>query len=142
VITSHSQGRINILRNAITDLLPDCLEKFFGHVYHAISPIKQFEKEDSQMSFPPEYNQQFCGAIGLTVSSDIYKITAEVGYWLGESNWKPAITTILVRLITHYALNDHEFLRGLTGLFEFPVGSMKGLTKSRYTKEAFLENQF
>ncbi len=101
----------------------------------AISFIKQTQKEDPQMSFAIEYDQQFCGAIGLTGQSDVYKRTAEIGYWLGEPYWNKGIATLSVKLLTDYALNELQFIRVHTGVFEYNVGSMKVLTKNGYTKD-------
>src|SRR5688572_3675664 len=38
-------------------------------------------------------NDQPAGGIGLTPGSDIHRISAEIGYWLGESFWGRGIAT-------------------------------------------------
>ena len=43
------------------------------------------KRENPQMSFAIEYNKQLCGMVGLLGQSDVYKKTAEIGYWIGES---------------------------------------------------------
>jgi RimJ/RimL family protein N-acetyltransferase len=101
----------------------------------AISFIRQTQEESPQMSFAIEYDQQFCGAIGLIGQSDVYKKTAEIGYWLGEPYWNKGIATRSVKLVTDYALNELPFIRVHTGVFDYNVGSMKVLIKNGYAKD-------
>ena len=101
----------------------------------AISFIRQTQEESPQTSFAIEYDQQFCGAIGLIGQSDVYKKTAEIGYWLGEPYWNKGIATLSVKLVTDYALIELQFIRVHTGVFDYNVGSMKVLMKNGYTKD-------
>jgi RimJ/RimL family protein N-acetyltransferase len=101
----------------------------------AVFFIRQTQKENPQMSFAIEFDQQFCGAIGLIGQSDVYKKTAELGYWLGEKYWNKGLATVSVKLITDYAINELDFIRVHTGVFEYNAGSMRVLIKNGYTKD-------
>ena len=43
------------------------------------------------------------GGIGLILNSDVYVMSAEIGYWLGEAYWGKGIGTEAVRLMVEYA---------------------------------------
>ena len=92
-------------------------------------------QESIPMTFAIEYLGQFCGVIGLTGLSDVYKKTAEIGYWIGEPFWNKGIATTAVKLITSYGLQSLDFVRIHTGVFEYNIGSMRALEKNGYAKE-------
>lgn len=87
------------------------------------------------MSFAIEYNKQFCGMVGLLGQSDVYKKTAEIGYWIGEPYWNKGIATVAVKLLTVYGFDQLDVIRIHAGIFEYNIGSMKVLTKNGYEKE-------
>lgn len=93
------------------------------------------QNENPQTTFAIESGKQFCGVIGLIAQSDVYKKTAEIGYWLGEPYWNKGIATTAVRLITDYGFHQLGFIRIHTGVFEYNIGSMKVLTKNGYQKD-------
>lgn len=97
--------------------------------------IKLTQNDNPQMTFAIEYDNQFCGVIGLVKQSDVYKRTAEIGYWIGEPYWNKGIATVAVKLITEYGFNTLDLIRIHTGVFEYNIGSMKVLTKNGYTKD-------
>jgi [ribosomal protein S5]-alanine N-acetyltransferase len=101
----------------------------------AASFISLTIQETIPMTFAIEYQGQFCGVIGITAQSDVYKKTAEIGYWIGEPFWKKGIATIAVKLITNYGLQTLDYIRIHTGVFEYNVGSMRVLEKNGYTKD-------
>jgi ribosomal-protein-alanine N-acetyltransferase len=97
--------------------------------------IKLTQQENPQMSFAIEFDKQLCGVIGLIGQRDVYKKTAEIGYWLGEPFWNKGIATRAVKLLTEYGFNQLDFIRIHTGVFEYNVGSMQVLTKNGYEKD-------
>lgn len=120
----------------------DNLRDLMPHPYtadNAIFFIKLAKQEDPQMTFAIEYNGQFCGVIGLTGQQDVYKKTAEIGYWIGEPFWNKGIATEAVNLITDYGLNQLDLIRIHTGIFEYNLSSMKVLEKCGYKKEGVFE---
>jgi RimJ/RimL family protein N-acetyltransferase len=91
--------------------------------------------ESPQVSFSIEYDGAFCGMIGLTPQQDVYRKTAEIGYWLGEPFWNKGIVTKAVKLITAYGFDELGFMRIHTGIFEYNIGSMRVLEKNGYAKD-------
>src|SRR5438045_3512340 len=45
------------------------------------------------------------GGIHLTVGTDIDRICAELGYWIGEEFWGRGIATAAIQLVTPHALS-------------------------------------
>ena len=95
--------------------------------------------EKPQVSFAIEYEGAFCGMIGLTPQTDVYRLTAEIGYWLGEPFWNKGIVTKAVAMITDYGFNELGFIRIHTGIFEYNIASMKVLEKNGYKKDGVFE---
>ncbi len=120
--------------NNVRDILP--------HPYtidDAISFINSIKNENLQKNLAIEYDDAFCGMIGLIPQQDVYKKTAEIGYWLGEPFWNKGIATTAVKLITEYGFHQLHFVRIHTGIFEYNIGSMKVLEKNGYKKDGVFE---
>ncbi len=105
----------------------------------AVFFINLIKDEITPFSFAIEYDGAFCGMIGLTPQKDVYRLTAEIGYWLGEPFWNKGIVTKAVALITDYAFNELCFIRIHTGIFEYNIASMKVLEKNGYKKDGVFE---
>lgn len=139
-LQDHDTGVLAHLAN--NKNIADNLRDFFPYPYStadAIFFIRLVKKEDPQMTFAITYQGQFCGVIGLIGQPDVYRKTAEIGYWLGEPFWNKGITTIAVKLVTDYGLQQLDFIRIHTGVFEYNIGSMRVLEKNGYRREGIFE---
>lgn len=78
------------------------------------------------------------GGIGFALQQDVERVSAEIGYWLGEPFWGRGIVTEALVAVTRYALEHH----GLTRLFALPFAhnqaSCRVLEKAGYVLEARL----
>jgi ribosomal-protein-alanine N-acetyltransferase len=78
------------------------------------------------------------GGIGFTVLTDVERVSAEIGYWLGELYWGRGFVTEALVAITRYAIDTC----GLTRVYALPFASNKAscrvLEKAGYTLEARL----
>jgi ribosomal-protein-alanine N-acetyltransferase len=79
------------------------------------------------------------GAIGLHFKRDVYRRSAEIGYWLGEAYWGKGIMTEALMAVTDYAFSKFGLCRIYAGVFEGNVASMKVLEKAGYAFEARLK---
>jgi RimJ/RimL family protein N-acetyltransferase len=75
------------------------------------------------------------GAIGFELKGDVFRRSAEIGYWLGEEYWGRGIVTEAVRAITDYAFATFDLCRLSAGVFEWNPGSMRVLEKAGYELE-------
>ncbi len=87
------------------------------------------------LTFGIEFEGELCGVIGLVPQKDVYRKSAEIGYWIGEPYWGKGIATIAVDLMTRYGLDDLNFARIFTGVFEYNIASMRVLEKNGYQTE-------
>ncbi len=97
-------------------------------------------KEEPKQTFGIQYNGKLSGIIGLVIQNDVYKKSAEIGYWIGEPFWGNGIATKAVELITEYGFDKLNLNRIYTGVFEYNVASMKVLEKNGYEKEGVFKN--
>lgn len=97
-------------------------------------------KEDPKQTFGIEYKGKLSGVIGLVIQKDVYKKSAEIGYWIGEAFWGNGIATKAVELITEYGFDKLDLNRIYTGVFEYNLASMKVLEKNGYEKEGIFKN--
>lgn len=75
------------------------------------------------------------GGIGLVLKDDVFRRSAEIGYWLGEEFWGRGIVTEAVRAVTDYAFATFDLCRVYAGVFEWNPGSMRVLEKAGYEFE-------
>jgi [ribosomal protein S5]-alanine N-acetyltransferase len=101
--------------------------------------IKHCQGENPQETFAIDYKGEIVGCIGLVKQTDVYKLTAEIGYWIGEPYWGLGITTNAVRLVTDYGLNQLELVRIYTGVFDFNKASQRVLEKAGFKLECVFE---
>ena len=75
------------------------------------------------------------GAIGLVLREDVFRRSAEIGYWLGEEFWGRGIVSEAVRAVTEYAFETFDLCRVYAGVFEWNPASMRVLEKAGYEFE-------
>ncbi|MCY3568585.1 MAG: GNAT family protein [Chloroflexi bacterium] len=78
------------------------------------------------------------GGIGITLQSDVYRRTAEIGYWLGEPYWRQGIATAALRAMTDWAFTEFDLVRLYGEVFEWNPASGRVLEKSGYELEGRL----
>lgn len=88
-----------------------------------------------QVSLALEFKGEAVGAIGLILYDDVYRGTAEIGYWLGEPLWGRGLMTEAVGCLTQWALGEFGLRRLWTGVFEHNKASMRVLEKCGYSFE-------
>ncbi|MGH9839600.1 MAG: GNAT family N-acetyltransferase [Blastocatellia bacterium] len=94
--------------------------------------------QDPEINFAVAVNDQVAGGIGLKLKDDIYRRTAEIGYWLGEEFWGRGIMPEAVRALTDWSFASFDLVRIYAGIFEYNSASMRVLEKAGYQYEARL----
>jgi len=110
----------------------------FPHPYKladAESYLQKFSNQDPVTFFGIDYNGEYVGNIGLVPGQDIYRKSAEIGYFIGEPYWNKGIISKAVNLISDYGFNKLDIIRIHTGVFEYNTASQKVLEKCGFTKE-------
>jgi ribosomal-protein-alanine N-acetyltransferase len=96
-------------------------------------------KEDPKTTLVVEYQGEFVGAVGLIPQTDVYRISAEIGYWLGEPFWGKGIMTEAVKQMVDYGFKHLNLTRIFTGVFDFNKGSQRVLEKAGFKLECVFE---
>jgi RimJ/RimL family protein N-acetyltransferase len=91
-------------------------------------------------NFAIEVGGEAVGGIGLMPSSDIERIGAEVGYWLGESFWGRGIATAAVAGLSAHAFATFDLIRLFALPFADNLASRRVLEKAGYTLEGILRS--
>jgi len=110
----------------------------FPHPYtpeHADAFIKRCSELDPQTFFAIEFKGEYVGNIGLVKGNDVYRKSAEVGYFIGEEYWNKGIATIALNLICDYGFNNLDYIRIHTGVYEHNIASQRVLEKCGFVKE-------
>ncbi len=116
----------------------DNVRDAFGHPYtekNAEEFIQRQANSEKEKVFAIDRNKELCGLVGLMLQNDVYRKSAEIGYWIGEPFWGEGIATKAVELIVQYAFEDLKLKRIFAGAFEYNLGSMKVLEKNGFQKE-------
>ena len=79
------------------------------------------------------------GSIGITLHSDVERISAEIGYFIGENYWNRGIMTEAVKQMVAYAFANFPLRKIYATPFDFNIASHKVLQKSGFEREAILK---
>ena len=100
--------------------------------------LRTMLESDPETAFAIIVNDEAVGGIGFVLLQDVERVSAEIGYWLGEPLWGRGITSEALIAVTNYAVEKH----GLTRLFAVPfahnVASCRVLEKAGYAVEGRL----
>jgi ribosomal-protein-alanine N-acetyltransferase len=114
------------------------LRDMFPHPFTVVDAdtfISYARAQRPETLFAVEVDGQAVGGIGYVVRDDIERVSAEIGYWLGESYWGRGIMTEALKAVTRYAIRRH----GLTRVFAVPfvgnVASCRVLEKAGFVLE-------
>ena len=97
--------------------------------------LRKVRKCEPERDFAIVCNHEAIGGIGLHPQRDVYRRSAEIGYWIGEPFWSKGIATRAVRAFTDYALANFDLIRIYASVFEGNVASARVLEKAGYTFE-------
>jgi ribosomal-protein-alanine N-acetyltransferase len=92
-----------------------------------------------QTNFVIVVKDQAVGGIGFESPGDIFKRSAEIGYWLGENYWNQGIMTETVKAVTAYAFQNFDLCRLYAGVFAINSASVRVLEKAGYQFEGRLK---
>lgn len=119
--------------------ISDNLRDGFPHPYSiqdAETFIAMCLKRMPPQIFAIEYNGIYVGNIGLHKETDVYRKSAEIGYFLAEPYWNKGIMPVAVNMICDYGFKNLDIVRIHTGVFDYNLASQKVLEKCGFMKEA------
>lgn len=110
----------------------------FPHPYSLSDAEKFIEtalQKDPETFFAICAAEKAIGGIGYTLHSDVERISAEIGYWLGEPFWGKGIAAEALKAVTLYAVQCHGLSRVYAVPFETNRASCRVLEKAGYQLE-------
>ena len=129
-------NNINIMNN-LRDGLPFPYTEQDGIDF--ISSLMSKDKSDTT-EFAVVADNQPIGSIGITRRDNIYKKTAELGYYLAQEYWGKGIMTDAVRQICEYVFANTDIIRIFAEVYADNIGSCRVLEKSGFTLEGVMKN--
>jgi len=89
-------------------------------------------------SFAIEVGGEAVGGIGFVLRPDVERVSAEIGYWLGEPFWGRGIVSEALPVVTKHAIEAHGLSRVYALPFATNVASCRVLERAGYVLEARL----
>jgi RimJ/RimL family protein N-acetyltransferase len=100
--------------------------------------LKSVRSSSPETLFAIAVDREAVGGIGFVLQKDVERVSAEIGYWLGEPYWGRGIVTEALVAVTKYAIDQHGFTRVFAVPFASNRASCRVLEKAGYTLEARL----
>ena len=113
----------------------------FPHPYaieHALLWIESNQGVEPVRNFAIEVEGEAVGSVGLSLQPDVYRRSAEIGYWLAEGLWGRGLMTEAVGACTEHAFRALELVRVHAAVFSWNPASMRVLEKCGFEREGWL----
>ena len=113
----------------------------FPHPYTraaAVAYLADVRTAEIETSFAIEYVGEAVGGVGFKLGIDVARLSAEMGYWLGEPYWGRGLATRAVLAASEWAFENYKLTRIFAMAFSLNVGSMRVLEKAGFEREGIL----
>jgi len=130
-----------LLRYANNPKIASHLRDQFPHPYtrrDGIDYLNFVRTLEIPTSFAVEYGGEAVGGIGFKIGVDISRLSAEMGYWLGEPFWGRGLMTRAVRAASDWALDEYNLVRLFAMVFSHNVASARVLEKAGFEREGVM----
>ncbi len=105
---------------------------------HARTFLGWLATQPSPTVWAIEVDGEATGGIGIELHSDVERVSAEIGYWLGEPVWGRGIATEALRAVTFEAFKRYDITRLYAVPFADHPASVRVLEKAGYVKEGLM----
>lgn len=132
----------SLIKNANNPRIARMVKDRFPYPYDVAAAdhwLGMVTNENPQTNFVILVKNKAVGGIGFEAQEDIFRRSAEIGYWLGEKYWGKGIMTEAVQAITAYAFDHFDLCRLYAGVFATNPASMRVLEKCGYEFEGRLK---
>ena len=85
-----------------------------------------------------EVNGEAAGGIGIELHTDVERVSAEIGYWLGRCHWNKGIATEALVAVTAESFKRFDITRLYALPFADHIASVRVLEKAGYVREGHL----
>jgi len=98
--------------------------------------LELVKKQKTVTTFCIEVDGKLAGSIGVTLKDDVYKKTAEIGYFIAEEYWGKGAATEAIKQMVSFVQKEFDIVRIYAEVFEFNRASMKELEKNGFYLES------
>jgi RimJ/RimL family protein N-acetyltransferase len=119
------------------------LRDLFPHPYveaHGKMFIESVQLQTMPTTFAIALDGNAVGVIGLILQSDINRVSAELGYWLGAAYWGRGVGTAAVKAITEWAMRELQLTRVFATPFAHNAASCRVLEKAAFVREGLMRS--
>jgi len=95
-------------------------------------------KQPSPTVWAIDVKREAVGGIGIELHSDVERVSAEIGYWLGRQYWSRGIATDALKAVTKEAFKRFDITRLYALPFADHAASVRVLEKAGYVREGHL----
>lgn len=125
----HLANNPNVAGNLRDDFPhPYTIEDADHFIHHA-------QAANPTLRFCIEKNDVYVGNIGIHPQEDIYRKSAEIGYFIGEEYWGQGIASQAVKMIVAYGFEQLDYHRIQAGVFAYNIASKKVLESAGFFYE-------
>jgi len=115
----------------------------FPHPYTGVSAATFLEmtvRQSPTTFFAIATQEEAIGGIGVSLNQDVHRMTAEMGYWLGEPFWGKGLMTEAVAKFTEYAFESFHLMRIYAEPYASNPNSCRVLEKAGFMLEGRLRS--
>lgn len=94
--------------------------------------------KEPESLFAIEYQGEAVGGIGLILGTDIERVNAELGYWLGEAVWGKGLASAAIKAFLPWGFERFRLTRIFAITFVTNQASIRVLEKCGFQQEAYL----
>ncbi len=116
----------------------DNVRDFFPTPYTVLDAeqwLDSIRKTRPFLNFAILYQGRIAGNIGIVPKEDVYRMSVEIGYFIGEEFWGKGIATEATRLLVEYIEQEFNVVRIYAEVFETNKASMRVLQKCGFYLE-------
>jgi len=115
----------------------------FPHPYTESSAdnfLEMVRLQNPTTFFAISTDDEAIGGIGVSLDQDVHRLTAEMGYWLGEPYWGKGVMTEAVAKFSQYAFECFHLMRIYAEPYANNLGSCRVLEKVGFSLEGRLRS--
>ncbi len=113
----------------------------FPHPYtlaDAEAYISTTQSDELLISLAIEVGGEAVGCVSLKRGQDVARLSAEIGFWLGEPFWGRGIITEAMERLVEEGFDAHGLQRIYAYVFEWNLASSRTLVKAGFVQEGCL----
>lgn len=131
----------SLKRNANNRNVARNLRDVFPHPYTieaAREWIAHANASASEVALAIEVAGEASGGVGLRRQGDVDRVSAEIGYWLGEAYWNRGIMTAALLEFVPFCFRNFELTSIFARCFSWNESSIRVLQKCRFERAGLL----